>query len=293
MRPISGLAVACAVAAAAVAALPSPPAVRYDPEAVAAVAAMKTAAEALHAYTMVLVKRELFVDELEPEETMTVKWQRPQRIYLKETAGDHAGQEVLYAQGWNKNRIKVHPGTFPWFTLNLDPYGNVAMAHSHHAVPQVSLVQFVDLVADNLDRAQAKDTGRIIVAGRATLWGRPTTVIEMTAPPTGTTPTLEKGETLWDVARATGQDMYVILHANRHRLWRQADHPEKGDAVLVPEFYAGRMVLWIDDELRLPIQADIYDHDGNLYEHYEHRELKVNVGLLDADFSPKNPAYHF
>ena len=115
----------------------------------------------------------------------------------------------------------------------------------------------------------------------------------MTTPPTGTTPTIEKGQTLWDVARATGQDMYVILHANRARGWWRAEHPEPGDAVIVPDFYAGRLTLWIDDASRLPIQADLYDHDGNLYEHYEHRDLKVNVGLGDADFDPKNPAYHF
>ena len=112
-------------------------------------------------------------------------------------------------------------------------------------------------------------------------------------PATGTTPTLAKGQTIWDLAKASGQDMYVILHANRARHWTRPDHPEPGDAVLVPEYYAGRMVLWIDDALHLPIQVDLYDHAGTLYEHYEHRNLKVNVGLTPADFDAKNPAYRF
>src|SRR5262249_38529000 len=97
----------------------------------------------------------------------------------------------------------------------------------------------------------------------------------------------------WNIARATGQDMYVILHANRRRGWTQADHPKPGDAVVVPEFYAGRMTLWVDVELHLPIQIDLYDHYGSLYEHYEHRDLAIGVGLKDAAFDPKNRAYRF
>jgi outer membrane lipoprotein-sorting protein len=269
------------------------PVTRYDPVALAAIEAMTKASRDLRDYTMTLVKRELRGKELSDPEMIVIKWQPPQRIYLHEIAGEWKGQEVLYALGWNKNRIKVHPGTFPYFTVNLDPYGNLAMAHSHHPVPDVSLVRFVDLVTANVQKARAKNVGTIRAVGREDLWGRSTMKLEMTTPPTGTTPTIGKGETIWDVAKATGQDMYVILHANRARGWWRADHPERGDAVIVPDFYAGRMVLWIDDDLHLPIQADLYDHDGNLYEHYEHRELKVNVGLGDADFDPKHPGYHF
>ena len=271
----------------------TPDAPRYDPEALAALEAMEKATARVQDYTMRLVKRELRGTVLLPEETIAIKWERPQRIYLHELAGPREGQEVLYAPGWNKNRIKVHPGSFPDVTLNLDPYGSLAMAKSHHPVPQVSLVHLTDLVLDNVRRARAKNVGTLTLAGREKLFGRPTLKLEATAPPTGKTPTIEKGETLWDIANATGQSMYVILHANRARKWRQADHPERGDSVIVPDYYAGRLVLWIDEELQLPLQIDLYDHEGNLYEHYEHHDLKINVGLTNADFDPANPAYRF
>jgi outer membrane lipoprotein-sorting protein len=269
------------------------PATHYDADAFAALEAMEKAAAGLHDYTMRLVKRELRDTVLSPQESIVIKWQSPQRIYLHEIAGPREGQEVLYAPGWNKGRIKVHPGSFPDVTLNLDPYGTMAMAHSHHPVPEVSLVHLTDLVLDNVRRARAKNVGTLALVGRETLFGRPVLKIESTAPASAKTPTLVKGETLWDIAKASGQSMYVILHANRARRWREADHPQKGDAVIVPDFYAGRLVLWIDDELQLPLQIDLYDHEGNLYEHYEHHDLKVNVGLTDADFNPKNPAYRF
>lgn len=266
---------------------------RYDAEALSALETMEKAAAGTSDYTMELVKRELRGKELTPEETIVIKWQRPQRIYLHEIAGPQEGQEVLYAPGWNKGKIRAHKGTFPDVNLNLDPYGPMAMAHSHHPVPEISLVRLVDLVLDNIRRARARNAGTLTFEGEQNVLGRRAVRIRATMPPTGTTPTLGKRQTLWDIAKATGQSMYVILHANRARGWRQADHPEPGDAVIVPEFYAGRLDLWIDEELRLPLQIDLYDHEGVLYEHYEHRKLSINVGLTGADFDPENPAYHF
>ena len=266
---------------------------RYDADALAALQAMDEASAGIRDYTMRLVKRELRGTVLSPEETIAIKWQRPQRIYLHELAGPREGQEVLYAPGWNKDRLRVHKGSFPDFNVNLNPYGAIAMAHSHHPVPEVSLPHLADLVLDNVRRAHARNVGTLTYGGRETLFGRPAVRLTATTPGTGKTPTLEQGQTLWDVARATGQSMYVILHANRARGWPQADSPKRGDAVIVPEFYAGRLVLWIDEALGLPLQIDLYDHDGKLYEHYEHHDLMVNVGLTDADFDPKNPTYRF
>jgi len=254
---------------------------------------MEKASAAIHDYTMRLVKRELFGTTLSPEETIAIKWKRPQSIYLHELAGPQEGREVIYVPGWNKNRIRVHKGSFPDVKMSLNPYGSLAMTKTHHPVPEVSLVHLTDLVLDNVRRARAKNFGSLSAPARDTVFGRAAVRLEATAPPTGSSPTIEKGETLWDVAKATGQSMYVILQANRARKWWKADHPEPGDAVIVPEFYAGRLVLWIDDELHLPLQIDLYDHEGNLYEHYEHHDLKVNVGLTDADFDPANPAYRF
>jgi outer membrane lipoprotein-sorting protein len=277
-------AVVLLLAVAANAAVP-----RYDADAVSALAAMEKGAAATNDYTMSLVKRELFGTELSPAETIAIKWQRPQRIYLHETVGMREGQEVIYVPGWNKNRLKVHK----WFNWNLDPYGTLAMAHTHHPITEVSLVRLVDLVLDNVRRARAKNVGTLASFGSETLFGRRVVRVEATTPPTGTSPTVEKGQTLWDIAKATGQSMYVILHANKSRGWTQADHPKPGDAAIVPDFYAGRVVLWIDQELQLPIEVDLYDHEGHLYEHYEHHDLRVNVGLTDVDFDPKNPAYRF
>jgi hypothetical protein len=260
-----------------------------SPEAWDALEAMGTAASRTNDYTMRLVKRELIDGKLRPAESVELKWQRPQKVYVRRIDGAREGEQALYVQGSNKNRVKVRR----WFNWNLDPYGTLAMEGVHHPLPEIGLVHLVDVVLDNVRRARAKDVGSLTLAGRETLFGRPALRVEATFPPTGKTPTLGKNQTLWDVAHATGQSMYVILHANEQRGWHRVDHPKAGDAVLVPDFYAGRFVLWIDEALHLPLQIDLYDHAGALYEHYEHHDLEINVGLGAKDFDPANPEYKF
>ena len=57
--------------------------------------------------------------------------------------------------------------------------------------------------------------------------------------------------------------------------------------------------IFIDDELNVPIRYVSYDFPQGeagelpLIEEYNYLNLKINVGLTDEDFDPKNPAYNF
>lgn len=63
------------------------------------------------------------------------------------------------------------------------------------------------------------------------------------------------------------------------------------------EFYQAQ--IFIDDEHNLPIRYVAYDwprREGQtpeLIEEYNYIDLKLNVGLSDADFDPRNPEYSF
>lgn len=47
---------------------------------------------------------------------------------------------------------------------------------------------------------------------------------------------------------------------------------------------ATRSVIWIDKELKLPVQVEIYDRAGTLLERHRFKELRLNVGLTDQAF---------
>lgn len=58
-------------------------------------------------------------------------------------------------------------------------------------------------------------------------------------------------------------------------------------------FYARRLVLEIDRENGLPLQAEIYDANNKLIEKYGYSNLRLNPKLSDKDFSKENKDYHF
>ncbi len=69
------------------------------------------------------------------------------------------------------------------------------------------------------------------------------------------------------------------------------------EGILPKEREAGyasyRMVLGIDEETGLPIQASIYDWDDAITGEYLYGDLRLNPGLGEADFDLSNPAYRF
>lgn len=209
---------------------------------------------------------------------------------MKSLDGDNAGQEVLYARGGNRGRLRAHKGSFPDVTLNLDPMGSWAMAHTHHPVTEASLLHVVDLVMADLREAQSRGEGSIRQLDDEPVQGRRCHKLQLDAPPVTSQDRTRPGETLWDVARRNGAEMHVLLHANRGKGWKQAGDARAGSEVRVPRYYASRITLWIDAASYLPLRAVILDHDG---QRYEHRDLRVNVGLRPADFDPGNPDYDF
>jgi outer membrane lipoprotein-sorting protein len=64
------------------------------------------------------------------------------------------------------------------------------------------------------------------------------------------------------------------------------DDPAKG-------YYCKTAIIDVDREHRLPIFAEIYDWSNQLVERYGYLNLRLNPGLTDDDFDPKNPDYGF
>jgi hypothetical protein len=58
-------------------------------------------------------------------------------------------------------------------------------------------------------------------------------------------------------------------------------------------YYCQTAVLEVDGELRLPIYVEIFDWQNALIERCGYCDLRLNPGLIDADFNPKNPEYGF
>ncbi len=58
-------------------------------------------------------------------------------------------------------------------------------------------------------------------------------------------------------------------------------------------FYGVISYIYLDKEYKFPVAVEIYGWNNELLEKYEYTDIKLNVGLTDKDFDPKNKEYEF
>ena len=217
----------------------------------------------------------------------------PLSIYMKVLVPT-PGREGIWREGWNDGKVRVHLGTFPDLTVDVDPHAPIAMRNQHHAVDEMGFGVISETLGRMLDRA--RDLGHpaaLRYLGSPELWGKVVDRVEVEAPPevTGSWYRLQPGEDPFVLSRRFGLAPYAFLYATPGlNVWSDV---KPGVQVWVPPFYAGRAVVDIDREHGLPIRLVIWDDQGRLFEHLEYTDLRVDVGLADSVFDPANPEYAF
>lgn len=240
-------------------------------------------------YRGLMIKKERFEEGVETA-VMEFKFQKPFKVYVKYRK-PHQGREAIYIPGWNDNEVKVHKGSFPDLTVNLDPFGGTAMDGNHHPVTHFGLESTIRISANNLRKAIKRGEGEFKVTDGGMMHGKKVWKIAATFPRGGYHTTAKEDETLWDISKRTGQDMFLIMYTNKE--FDDPDDPDEDDKVFIPRYYGGRAEFILDKETGLPVKVSTWDWNGRLYESYEYPELVLNPGLTPKDFDPDNPAYDF
>lgn len=243
-------------------------------------------------YTGFMDKQERFLEELGKIEKMQFKFSLPFKVYIK-FLNVYNGREAIFVRGKNDNEVKVHKGSFPDITLNLDTKGDTAMEGNHHPITDFGLGSTIRISARNLRKALKRGDCKFEVSDGGMVNGRPVWKIAAKFPKGGSFVTAKDDETLWDIAKRTGQDMFLILYTNKDKGWDEPDDIDEGDKVFVPRYYGGRAELMVDKETHLPVKATTWDWAGKLYETYSYKDIKLNVGLSPKDFDPDNKGYDF
>jgi hypothetical protein len=222
----------------------------------------EAAAAALRDYTCVLVKREHLGGRLGEAEHFTLKVrQQPASIYVYCQGPNLArGTEVLYVAGRNGNQALVHQGGL------------------QGRLP--SVVRSASATSLPLNDAH------LLPGSRRSLneWG-----LEPLAKEIVVAYDYEQryGETevkLFRGAKVEERDCYCI----------QVTHPTQRRSF---RYHMTR--AYFDSQLQLPIRWETYTWPTRageppvLLEELTYRKLRTNVGLTDADFDPRNPAYKF
>lgn len=242
-------------------------------------------------YTGKLLRQERFLDGMKNQLNF-FKFKKPFSVYLR-FIDPFKGREVIFVRGWNDNELKVHKGSFPDITVSLDPQGDTAMERSHHPITQFGFANTLKMAAKNLNLARKRGEGEIKVTDGGVVNGQPVWKIESRFPKGGRFITAKDDETLWDISRRTGQDMYLLLYVNQDKDYDEPDDVDEGDRVFIPRYYGARTEFYVTKEESIPVRVVIRDRRGLLYEQYDYTEIKRNVGLTRKDFDPDNKAYDF
>ena len=199
-------------------------------------------------YTATFYKQERVKGELLPVETMLLKFRKPFSVYLRWTAGDFAGREVLFVQGWNDDKLRAHQGSFPDITVNLRPDAALAMKGNRHPIHDLGFGSAIDHIVRGARLSERRPQDGVVYVdhGESTVYGVRAHCIEAVAPIKKFSP-----------------------------------------------YYSHRAKICIDQKTRMPARITIWDDEDNLLEDYGFENVRLNVGLTDADFDPNNSEYNF
>jgi hypothetical protein len=134
-------------------------------------------------YTVILHKQERVEGKLLEEETIFLKFEKPFKVYMKWIKFPYQGREVIYAEGWNDNRMRVHEGgTLGFLTMNLNPTGSLAMRGSRHPVTRTGIGHLVRTIGENVRQGINANELQVIEHGEERMFGRRSHKVEAIFP---------------------------------------------------------------------------------------------------------------
>ncbi|MEO6884365.1 MAG: DUF1571 domain-containing protein [Bacteroidia bacterium] len=212
----------------------------------------------------------------------------PRKLYLKNSV---TGREILWVTGENNGEALVNPNAFPYFDLNLDPYGSLMRHNQHHTIFEMGFTYATHMIEALVDKEKNSIENYFQISGTTVFDNKPCYIITINYPKYRYVAyTVKQGETIISIARKLDVGEYEILQKNKF-----SDYNEKlkeGQEIQVPNTYSSKSILYIDEKLFLPLFIQIFDDEG-LYEQYEFHNLQVNPFIAPEEFTKNYPGYHF
>jgi hypothetical protein len=135
-------------------------------------------------YTAVLHKQQRIAGKLLTGETILLKFRKkPFSLYMKWIQAPHKGSELLYAEGWNENRVRAHRGGILRFIVrNFNPNDPVLMKNNLRPATSTGVGYLLEAVAK--DMREAIEHGELTFSGEGeeTVYGRTTQVLNVIFP---------------------------------------------------------------------------------------------------------------
>ena len=219
----------------------------------------------------------------------TVKLQiSPRKSYLQ---NQEKKLEVLYNSEHSTSKCLVKPHVFPYFTLSLDPRGNLMRKNQHFTIFELGF----DFTAKTIAIALSKEKDQI--AKHLTMVGKVEKnkmncylfIYENNAFSYSDYIVKEK-ETVASIATKFVVNDYMVRTKNN--LYNDYGYLKTGSKVKVPTFYCKKALFYIDEKTMLPVSVSLYDEVG-LFETYDYMNVEVNKTIPATEFTKTYKGYGF
>jgi len=210
----------------------------------------------------------------------------PRKLYLY-----MLGPELIWIEGQNNGNALVNPKAFPYFNLNLNPYGSIMRKNQHHTIHEIGFEYMANLMKGIVKKSGDQFEKYFVYAGEEKWNNRTCYKIIISFPEFAYNYyTVLKGEDLVSIARKLKVSEYMILENNP----KVKDYygVKEGDQIKVPNAYAKLTIMLIDKQFMLPVSNKIFDDKG-LFESYEYYNLQVNPKIADEEFTKSYKDYSF
>jgi len=214
----------------------------------------------------------------------------PLKVYLRQSVPKD-GIEVLYVNGTNNNHALVNPNGFPWFSVNLDPFGSTMRENQHHTLFNSGYDHVISILEHLYVKYNAQIETMTKIEGSIVWDNHNCWIISLVNPyfKYGSY-TAQKGETLLTIAAKYKLSEHMIMEKNPSI--KSYTESLTGKTILIPNDYSSKMILYVDKVRMIPLVMKVYDNEG-LYEQYEYINVVLNPIIKAEEFQSDYKDYHF
>ena len=211
---------------------------------------------------------------------------KPRKLYI-----NIKGTEVLWIEGQNNGKALIHPNSFPFFNMNLEPMGSLMRDGQHHTIHEMGFAYMGDIIRNFVLKAGNNFNESFTYLGEEDHNNVKCYKISMkTLNFKFVDYAVKKGETMIAIARKLKVSEYMILENNPK--CDDYNDIKEGDVIKIPSAYAKNVTLHIDKLYYVPVGIKVEDDKG-LYEQYEYFYLQYNPKIADEEFTKTYKDYKF
>ena len=246
---------------------------------------MLTASDNMKGAKYTLYKHERDKDKIEDSEIIVKLTVSPFKIYVY-SVNPNVGAEVLFIKRENNGDALVNPNKFPYINLNMNPYNSLLRGNDHHTILDMGF-SYITSVLKNYMATYKDDFYKLLYyEGEEEFDGKKFYKLRIENNKFAyTTYIVQNGENSTSIAKKLSVSEYMISALN-------SDEIKAGQKIKIPNSYAKKIILLIDEINFLPLVQAVYDDKG-LFEKYDHKSFILNPKFDPEEFTPKYKDYKF